>query len=78
MANAGSPADVIREVIFRTCGRHVRDSDRLSSDLHLDAQDRGELLVALELALRCEAGEIQLTDDLTVSDLIRALKDRAA
>jgi hypothetical protein len=78
MAKEASPADVIREVIFRTCGVRPRNSDQMSKDLHLDRQERAELLVALELALRCEAGDIQLTDDLTVSDLIRALKDRAA
>jgi hypothetical protein len=37
-----------------------------------------ELLVALALALRCEAGDIQLIDNRSVADLINALENRAA
>ena len=72
------PADCIREVIGRACGKPVRDSDSLFADLRLDAADRAELLVTLQLALRCEAGDIELTEDLTVADLIEALRSRAA
>jgi hypothetical protein len=78
MPKRATPADVIREVISRTCGKSVRDRDNLASDLKLSANERTELLSALELALHCEAGDIQPTDDLTVSDLIAILRDRAA
>ena len=78
MAQPAAPADVIREVIGRACGKPVHDWDTLFTDLHLDAADRTELLVTLELALRCEAGDIQLTQDLTVGDLIEVLRNRAA
>jgi acyl carrier protein len=70
--------NVIREVVARTCGQSVHDRDILSTDLHLDADDRAELLVALELALRCEARDVELTEYLTVADLIEALGSLAA
>jgi acyl carrier protein len=77
VAKAASPADVIREVISRMCATRV-DDETLLADLNLDVGDRAELLVALELALRCEAGDITLTDDLTIADLIDVLTQRAA
>jgi hypothetical protein len=36
------------------------------------------LLVVLELALRCEVGNLELTEDLTVADLIEGLGSLAA
>jgi acyl carrier protein len=78
MAKPATPASVIREVLARTCGRPVRDKEKLATDLDLDPAERAELLVALELALRCEARDIQLTGDVTVADLIAILKKRAA
>jgi hypothetical protein len=78
MPKRATPADVIREVISRTCKRRVRDRDSLAFDLNLTLAERAELLSALEIALHCEAGDIQLTDDVTVADLIAILRDRAA
>lgn len=78
MAKAGSPANVIRDVIARTCGRRAHDTQALGPDLHLDSDDRAELLVALELALRCEADDIVLTEDITVRDLIIHLQRNVA
>jgi len=77
MARAATPAQVIREVFARTCGRPVRE-DHTLGDLQLDEQDCVELLAALELALRCEAKDVELTRSLRVSDLIELLKRRAA
>ena len=69
-----APGQVIREVVGRTCGWPVHDSDRIGHDLNLDAFIAVELLVALELAPRTEFHSINaLTPDLTVGDLVRLL-----
>ena len=71
-----SPADVIREVIARTCQRPVDDRHRLERDLMLDPAEREELRVALELALRCELDDFEIEGGVTVADLIAALVER--
>ncbi len=74
--NHPTAAEVIRQVVGRTCLRPVRDRERLGEDLRLDAAAAIELQVALELALRCEFQDFPPTDELTVGDLVRILAAR--
>ena len=71
-----SPADVIREVIARTCRKPVADKHRIGRDLMLDEQERDELRVALELALHCELEDFEIERGVTVADLVAELMQR--
>lgn len=72
-----TPASVILEVIARTCGQPVRGGQTLGSDLLLNDEDLLELRAALELALECELGEIEIDGRITVSDLIDTIIARS-
>lgn len=70
-------ADVIREVLSRTCHRSIADAHTLKTDLQLNCSDRAELLAALELALRFEMRDFVIDGELTVGDLVAILGSRA-
>jgi acyl carrier protein len=73
-----SIADRVRAIVSRTTRRRtISDDHDLARDLRLDAADRIELLMAVELAFRLDFARDETSTIVTVGDLVAVVERRS-